>query len=263
MNSNTNNNKNNNDNYNNNDDEQEEEVFRPKTKLKRKGSIRLDLLNAENLFRPEFITGNVEKDKSELIWHLMETYLPRDSHQIQKSIITHCEYTLARTRFDLDLHTLYTGTALSVRDRLLESWNDSQMATKQVNPKRINYLSIEFLLGRLLQNALINMELEGVYKKALFQLGYKLEELYEKENDPALGNGGLGRLAACFMDSLTTQNYPAWGYGIRYDFGIFRQTIENFQQKEFPDYWLTKGNPWEVQRLDIRYTIKLYTFRGW
>jgi len=236
-------------------DEQQEE--RPRT-LKRKGSIRSDLLNAESLFRPEFITNDISKDKSDFIWHLMETYLPRDSYNIQKSIINHCEYTLARTRFDLDKQTLYQGTSLSVRDRLLESWNDSQMAIKQTNPKRINYLSIEFLLGRMLQNALVNMELEDVYKKALNELGYKLEEIYEKENDPALGNGGLGRLAACFMDSLTTQNYPGWGYGIRYDFGIFRQHIENFQQKEYPDYWLTKGNPWEVQRLDVKYNVRFY-----
>ena len=229
-----------------------------KKSIKRRGSIRFDLLQAEHLFRPEFIVDPNKTETNEKIWHLMETYLPRDSYQIQKSIITHIEYTLARTRFDLDKHVLYHGTALSVRDRLLESWNDSQMAIKNMNPKKINYLSIEFLLGRMLQNALVNMELEDVYKKALNELGYKLEDIYENENDPALGNGGLGRLAACFMDSLTTQNYPGWGYGIRYDFGIFRQAIENFQQKEFPDYWLTKGNPWEVQRLDVKYHVNFY-----
>ncbi len=240
------------------ENENEEKEERQVRSVKRKGSIRNDLIAATHLFRPEFISDDVAKDKNERIWHLMETYLPRDSYQIQKSIITHIEYTMARTRFDLDNQVLYHGTALSVRDRLLESWNDSQMSIKHLAPKKVNYLSIEFLLGRMLQNALVNMELEKEYKTALTELGYKLEEIYEKENDPALGNGGLGRLAACFMDSLTTQNYPAWGYGIRYDFGIFRQTIENFQQKEFPDYWLTKGNPWEVQRLDVRHTVRFY-----
>ena len=88
------------------------------------------------------------------------------------------------------------------------------------------------------------MNLEQPYTKAIREFGVRLEELYDKENDPALGNGGLGRLASCFLDSLTTLNYPAWGYRIRYDFGIFRQAIENFKQKEFPGYWLTKPNVW-------------------
>ena len=157
----------------------------------------------------------------------MDTYRPRDKQAIQKSIISHIEYTLARTRFDLDNQILYQGVSLSVRDHLLEAWNDSQSNIKVNDPKRIYYLSIEFLLGRLLQNALINLNLEDKYKEPLLELGYKLEDIYENENDPALGNGGLGRLAACYLDSLTTLNYPGWGYGIRYDYGIFRQAIEN------------------------------------
>ena len=199
-------------------------------------------------------------DKNELLWNLMDTYKARDALTIQKSIISHVEYTLAKTRFDLTENVLYQGTALSVRDRLLESLNDSQMTIKVKNPKRLYYLSIEFLLGRLLQNALINMDLEEKYKEALEELGFKLEEIYEEEHDPALGNGGLGRLAACYLDSLTTLNYPAWGYGIRYDYGIFRQAIENFQQKEYPDYWLIKGNQWEIQRLDIKYKVAFFGY---
>jgi starch phosphorylase len=158
----------------------------------------------------------------------------------------------------MDKQVLYKGTAMSVRDRLLEAWNDTQTNVRINDPKRVYYLSIEFLLGRLLQNALINIDLESQYKEALNDIGYKLEDLYDKENDPALGNGGLGRLAACYLDSMTTLNYPAWGYGIRYDYGIFRQVIENFQQKEVPDYWLTKGNPWEIMRLDVKYKIRFY-----
>lgn len=233
-----------------------------KKSLKRKPSLykQMDVSESQNLFRPEFQIKKSLQGKSEKLWQLMDVYLPRDTNAIQKSIVTHIEYTLARTRFDLDNHIMYEGTALSVRDRLLEAWNDTQINIKINDPKRVYYLSIEFLLGRLLQNALINLDLEDNYKEALNDLGYKLEDLYEKENDPALGNGGLGRLAACYIDSMTTLNLPAWGYGIRYDYGIFRQVIENFQQKEVPDYWLTKGNPWEIMRLDVKYKVRFYGY---
>ncbi len=113
-------------------------------------------------------------------------------------------------------------------------------------------------MGRLMQNALVNIDLEDNYKKALSDIGYKLEELYEEEVDPGLGNGGLGRLAACFLDSLATLEIPAWGYGIRYDFGIFKQQIQNGHQIELPDYWLEHGNPWEIERADVIYPIRFY-----
>ena len=103
----------------------------------------------------------------------------------------------------------------------------------------VSYLSLEFLLGRLLQNALINIDMEESYKEALMDIGYKLEDLIEQEVDPGLGNGGLGRLAACFLDSLATLEIPACGYGIRYDYGIFKQKIINGEQVEIPDYWLS------------------------
>jgi starch phosphorylase len=214
----------------------------------------------ENLYRPEFRIKEKYKVKSEKLWRLMDVYLPKDKISIQKSIVNHIEYTLGRTRFDLDNFVIYQGVSLSVKDRLLESWNDTQMNVKVADPKRVNYLSLEFLLGRLLQNALINLDLEKDYKECLMELGYNLEDIYGRENDPALGNGGLGRLAACYLDSMTTLNYPAWGYGIRYDYGIFRQAIENNEQKELPDYWLTKGNPWEVMRLDVKYYVKFYGY---
>jgi len=115
-------------------------------------------------------------------------------------------------------------------------------------------MSMEFLLGRSLQNVILNMGLEGVLGDALKQLGVNLEEAVSEERDAALGNGGLGRLAACFMDSLATLDYPAWGYGLRYTFGIFEQKIVNGFQMEVPDYWLTYGNIWEVERLDVTVT---------
>jgi starch phosphorylase len=103
-------------------------------------------------------------------------------------------------------------------------------------------------MGRTLQNALVNSDLDDKFKNALMDMGYDLEELYEQEHDAALGNGGLGRLAACFLDSLATLEIPAWGYGIRYDYGIFQQKIQDGYQVEIPDYWLQRGNPWEIER---------------
>lgn len=108
-----------------------------------------------------------------------------------------------------------------------------------------------------MQNALVNIDLEEKFKEALLDIGYKLEELYEEETDAALGNGGLGRLAACFLDSLATLEIPAWGYGIRYDYGIFKQVIDkDGKQVEIPDYWLQHGNPWEIERPDVTYQVR-------
>lgn len=102
--------------------------------------------------------------------------------------------------------------------------------------------------------------MEEKYRDALMDIGYKLEDMYEEEVDPALGNGGLGRLAACFLDSLASLEIPAWGYGIRYDYGIFKQAIINGEQVEQPDYWLTRGNPWEIERADVTYNIRFYGY---
>jgi starch phosphorylase len=124
--------------------------------------------------------------------------------------------------------------------------------------KRVSYLSLEFLMGRSMQNALLNMDLEANYREAMEELGYKLEDLYDEERDAALGNGGLGRLAACFLDSMATLELPAWGYGIRYDYGIFKQVIRDGAQVEVPDYWLNFGNPWEIARQDVLVPVRFY-----
>jgi len=108
----------------------------------------------------------------------------------------------------------------------------------------------------MMQNMLVNIDMDHQYRKALVEIGYKLEDLYEQETDAALGNGGLGRLAACFLDSLATLEIPAWGYGIRYDFGIFKQEIKDGKQVEIPDFWLKKGNPWEIERSDVVYQVR-------
>ena len=203
------------------------------------------------------IFRNLKKDR---VWEIMNKNLQKDKLSIQESIVKHIEYTLAINRFEINKEYIFQGTALSVKNRLLKQWNDTQSFITLNNPKKIFYMSIEFLLGRLLQNSLVCLNLEKDYKEALFDLGMKIEEIYDKEKDPALGNGGLGRLAACYIDSMTTLNYPGYGCGIRYEYGIFKQVIENFEQKELPDYWLAKGNPWEIMRLDTTFKVKFYGY---
>ncbi|KAL8425776.1 hypothetical protein Efla_004128 [Eimeria flavescens] len=197
-------------------------------------------------------------DKKEKLWKLMETYLPSDVHSIQRSVVNHVEYTLAKTRFNLDPESCYRAAAFSVRDRLIETLNDTNAYFHEKDVKRAYYLSLEFLLGRAFQNALVNLDIEKNYRTALADLGFSLEQLYEFEHDPALGNGGLGRLAACFLDSMATLNLPCWGYGIRYTYGIFEQKIVNGRQLEYPDYWLTLANPWEIERPDCTYAVRIY-----
>ena len=194
----------------------------------------------------------------ELLWKLSSTYLPNDVSSLQRSLVRHVEYTLARRRYKLDKSSFYQATAHSVRDRLIERWTDTQQFSAKKGAKKVYYMSLEFLIGRSLGNAASNLGLRGAYAQALRQIGYDLEDIMSEEKEPALGNGGLGRLASCFLDTLATQNYPAWGYGIRYKYGMFEQRIVNGEQVEFPDYWLTDGNPWEVERLDVQYPVRLF-----
>ncbi|RKP21583.1 glycosyl transferase [Rozella allomycis CSF55] len=137
-------------------------------------------------------------------------------------------------------------------------WNDTQQHHTHEDVKRVYYLSLEFLLGRSLDNTLLNMQCKELYRDALKGLGFRLEDLIEEECDAALGNGGLGRLAACFMDSLASMDYPAWGYGLRYTYGIFQQRIVDGYQVEYPDFWLNFDNPWEFPRLDVVYEVRFY-----
>lgn len=189
---------------------------------------------------------------------LLDMYIPVDVPTIQRKIVDHVEYTLARDRLRFDKPTAYLSSAYSVRDRLIEHWNDTNLFYSEQNPKRVFYLSIEYLMGRHMQNNLLNLDIEGPYADATRELGHKLEDLYDQEADPGLGNGGLGRLAACYLDSMATQNYPAWGYGIRYDYGMFRQMVINGYQVETPDFWLTETNPWEIPRIDVKYPVQFY-----
>jgi len=189
----------------------------------------------------------------------MHNYIPAEKGAIQASFVSALEYTIARSRFNFDKFSAYLAVSYSVRNRLIELFNDTQEYFIAQKAKQVYYVSIEFLVGRFLRNALLNLELEDVYREALEELGISIDELYNEEYDPGLGNGGLGRLAACFMDSLATLNYPGWGYGLMYSFGMFKQTIDaDGSQHEIPDYWLNHGDPWRVQKPTVTHPVSFY-----
>jgi starch phosphorylase len=177
---------------------------------------------------------------------------------LKRAISDHVTYTLARDRARATERDLYVSTALTIRDQLAERWAATQAAYRENDAKRVYYLSLEFLMGRTLGNAMISLGLEGATAEALEQLGYDLEVLQEREPDAGLGNGGLGRLAACYLDSMATLEIPGYGYGIRYEHGIFKQTIADGRQEEKPDNWLQGENPWEIARPERTYTVKFY-----
>lgn len=196
------------------------------------------------------------KDDHEKLWELMEgSYLENDAHSLQKSFADHLEYSQAKNRYIATRHDLYQCMAYSIRDRLMERWNDTMNTYYEENVKRVYYLSLEYLMGRTLGNSLVNLGITGEAGKALSELGFSLEELRELEPDAGLGNGGLGRLAACFLDSMASLGLPADGYGIRYEYGIFEQKFENGFQIEKPDHWLRYGNPWEIVRPEFSYPV--------
>ena len=144
------------------------------------------------------------------------------------------------------LNDRYLALAYTVRDRLLHRWTNTAHTYYQMRSRSVCYLSAEFLMGPQLGNNLINLGIYDQVRKAMEQLGLDLDELLEQEEEPGLGNGGLGRLAACFLDSLATLQIPAIGYGIRYEFGIFDQALRDGWQVELTDKWLRLGNPWEI-----------------
>uniref|UniRef100_A0A803QKT2 Alpha-1,4 glucan phosphorylase n=1 Tax=Cannabis sativa TaxID=3483 RepID=A0A803QKT2_CANSA len=184
--------------------------------------------------------------------------LTTDAASVASSIKYHAEFTPSFSPERLDLPKAYFATAQSVRDSLIINWNATYDYYEKLNVKQAYYLSMEFLQGRALLNAVGNLELRGAYAEALNKLGHKLEEIASQEPDAALGNGGLGRLASCFLDSLATLNYPAWGYGLRYRYGLFKQLITKDGQEEIAEDWLESGNPWEIVRNDVSYPVKFY-----
>ncbi|GAB2234229.1 hypothetical protein Droror1_Dr00003472 [Drosera rotundifolia] len=181
-----------------------------------------------------------------------------DSSSIASSIKYHMEFTPSFSPDNSNLPKTYFATAESVRDMLIINWNATYDYYEKMKAKQAYYLSMEFLQGRALLNAVGNLELSGAYAEALTKLGYDLEAVAQQEPDAALGNGGLGRLASCFLDSLATLNYPAWGYGLRYKYGLFKQLITKDGQEEVAENWLELGNPWEIVRNDVSYPVKFY-----
>src|SRR5688572_8372675 len=150
------------------------------------------------------------------------------------------------------------AAAWAVRDQLVERWMSTTRAQYAQKLKRVYYLSMEFLIGRTFTNALLALELQDTVREALADFGVDIELLAERERDAALGNGGLGRLAACFLDSMATLDLPGFGYGINYEFGLFRQTFVNGYQHEKPDHWLDGGSPWIIERDDESVVIPVY-----
>ncbi|WP_276726633.1 glycogen phosphorylase [Pantoea septica] len=175
---------------------------------------------------------------------------------LKHSIAYKLMFTIGKDPSVANQHDWLNASLLAVRDRMVERWLRSSRAQLSQDVRQVYYLSMEFLLGRTLGNALMAMGIYDDLNQALDEMGLNLADLMEEENDPGLGNGGLGRLAACFLDSLATLGLPGRGYGIRYDYGMFRQNIIDGEQKESPDYWLEYGNPWEFQRYNTRYKIR-------
>ncbi|BFU60350.1 MULTISPECIES: glycogen/starch/alpha-glucan phosphorylase [Rodentibacter] len=178
-----------------------------------------------------------------------------DVQALKKSIVYKLIFSIGRSPREASQRDWLNATLYAVRDLVTEGWITTARQARADDVRRVYYLSMEFLIGRTLSNALIAEDVYSLTKEALNELNVDLEEILAKEVDPGLGNGGLGRLAACFMDSIATLRLPGVGYGIRYEYGMFRQKIENGQQVEHPDDWLDKGAPWEFIRPSKRFKI--------
>ena len=183
---------------------------------------------------------------------------PKDVDGIKRTLLNHLLSFQGRDPLRAGTQDVYKALAYTMRDFLVEKWINTQKSYYAKKQKRVYYLSLEFLIGRSLGNSLINMGFYEKVIKAVDELGFDLAAVREEEEDAALGNGGLGRLAACFMDSIATMKIPAYGYGINYDFGLFHQKIIDGFQVESPDNWLRFGTPWEFERTHPLYPVKFY-----
>jgi starch phosphorylase len=181
--------------------------------------------------------------------------LPTDAAALREAIIQKLTYDLGKSRLGARDRDWFIAAALTVRDHIVERWIDLTRATYQTGAKQVYYLSLEFLIGRLFRDNVCNLGLGDALREALESLGVDMDKLREAEPDAALGNGGLGRLAACFMESMASLAIPAFGYGIRYENGLFRQFIRDGWQREYPEDWLNFGNPWEFARPEIAHEI--------
>ena len=187
---------------------------------------------------------------------LQTSALPMTADAILSDFTHYFGRMLGRQTIQIDSPFLYQSVVYAARDRLMERWNKTRNAVEVQDNRRVAYLSLEFLMGRLLRNALLNLGIEDETSEALERIGLDLEDVCEREQDTGLGNGGLGRLAACFLDSCATLALPVIGYGIRYQYGMFHQRLENGYQVEEADSWLREGFPWEIERIEYAQTIK-------
>jgi starch phosphorylase len=202
------------------------------------------------------MSKNVLPDSNPNTWLTELPALGMDTVSIATDFRRYFNHTLGRDKYCQSTRYPYAALALTLRDRLIERWRKTHHAYEQQHCKRVYYLSLEFLIGRALSNAMLNLGIDDEVNRAVRYLGLALEEIAESEHDAGLGNGGLGRLAACFLDSCATLQLPVMGYGIRYEYGMFRQDIINGQQIEEPDHWLRDGNPWELERPE--YTRRIH-----
>ncbi|MEJ2506174.1 MAG: glycogen/starch/alpha-glucan phosphorylase, partial [Ignavibacteriaceae bacterium] len=180
------------------------------------------------------------------------------TYSLSNQFAEHLEFELVRDKITATGDDAYFALSLAVRDRLVRRWLRTQNQYYDEDVKRVYYLSLEYLMGQLLGNTLINMDLYDECYNILKKDGYSLEEIRDFEKDMGLGNGGLGRLASCYLDSMATLELPAFGYGIRYEYGIFEQEIENGYQVEYADSWLSGGNPWDIMRRDLTHRVKFF-----
>jgi starch phosphorylase len=182
--------------------------------------------------------------------------LAMDKKAIDEDFLRYYNRTLGRDKQHCTSHYLYEALAYTVRDRLMERWKETRFAYEEKDARRTCYLSLEFLMGRALSNAMLNLGITDAVIRVLYDYGIELEEVEAAEHDAGLGNGGLGRLVACFLDSCATLQLPVLGYGLRYEYGMFRQELVNGYQIEEPDHWLRDGNPWELERPE--YTQRIH-----
>lgn len=195
------------------------------------------------------------KGMSELIHR---EHLRKDTQYLRERILEHLHFTLAKDKYTATKRDYFQALAYTIRDHLISQWIQTQQQYYDADVKRVYYLSLEFLIGQMLGNALTNLDLYDNCRKALHDLDIDIQQMIDIEMDAGLGNGGLGRLAACFLDSMATLGIPGYGCGIRYDYGIFTQRIKNGAQFETPDNWLRYGNPWEICRPEYLYHINFY-----
>lgn len=181
-----------------------------------------------------------------------------DKEALKRSFLEWLVYGVGKDVEHAKPHDWFASVALAVRDRLVDHWMASTRSYYEKDQKRVYYLSLEFLIGRLLENSMANLGIVDICREALEEIGVDLESVLETEADAALGNGGLGRLAACFLDSMATVGVAGYGYGIRYEYGLFKQSFDEGWQIEQPEDWLAFGNPWEFERPEVAYPIDFY-----